>query len=88
VQNANEENFEKLPNVLSYDFNIEGLKIEKVNKNELWPIQAKLYSVSLAFQPFIVAIYHGINKPPLVDFFKDFVTEVNDLTLNGFEYRC
>lgn len=63
------------------DFNIDGLPIHKSTKQNFWPILCKISNYPKE-PPFIVALYCGPSKPPLNEFFEDFVVEVNDLKIN------
>ena len=60
------------------DFNIDGLPIHKSSKNEFWPILCMINNFSHE-PPFIIALYYGNEKPPLMDFLHSFVIELKDL---------
>lgn len=62
-------------------FNIDGLPLHKSTKNCFWPILCKVANYPKE-QPFAVAIYYGSGKPPLNDFFREFVNEVSELHQN------
>lgn len=68
------------------DFNIDGLPIHKSTKQNFWPILCKISNYPKE-PPFIVALYCGPAKPPLNEFFEDFVVEVNDLKINKLKIR-
>lgn len=64
------------------DFNIDGLPIHKSTKENFWPILCKIYNYPLE-PPFVVALYCGPSKPPINEFFKDFVAEIKLLKENS-----
>lgn len=63
------------------DFNIDGLPIHKSTNLSFWPI---LCRVNPGNKIFPVALYCGKTKPPIEQFFGEFITELNAL-LESFE---
>lgn len=59
--------------------NIDGLPLFKSSSLQLWPILVQFGP----FQPVGVAFYCGRKKPPVKEFLKDFVLEMDSLTKNG-----
>ena len=59
---------------LFLDFNIDGIPLHKSTQTSFWPILCLVRN--LKTMPFPVAIYCGAGKPPLEEFFKDFVLEL------------
>lgn len=68
--------------VLSLQFNIDGLPLFKSSSCEFWPILCKIKELSS--QVFIVGLYCGRKKPSSIDsFLKDFVLEMEQLACSG-----
>ncbi|XP_030756023.1 uncharacterized protein LOC115882241 isoform X2 [Sitophilus oryzae] len=65
-------------------FNIDGLPLHKSTKNCFWPILCRISNYPRE-HPFAVAIYYGTGKPPLNDFFSEFVNEVLELYQNHLQ---
>lgn len=67
---------------VSLILNIDGLPPFKNSSLELWPILGKIENFP-HLNPFVIAIFSGFTKPPLADFFHDFVFEMDELLKNG-----
>lgn len=65
--------------------NIDGLPLSKSSNSSFWPILCSVKSIkALTKQVFLVALYHGSEKPKSSnDFLKDFVNECVHLSNNG-----
>lgn len=84
--NQNAANFAN--NIITVDINIDGLPISKSTNRQLWPIQGRIVIANTLYQPFIIGIYHGMNKPSSVDeFLNDFVNEFCILQDEGFDWN-
>lgn len=69
------------------DFNIDGLPLHKSVKRDFWPILAKISNFPF-MSPFPVAIFCGCQtKPPLKEFFEEFLVEFEELTMHGFMWN-
>lgn len=55
---------------------VHGVSIHKSTKLSFWPILCQVSNYPKE-APFIVAVFCGPSKPPIKDFFCDFVNEVN-----------
>uniref|UniRef100_A0ABD2W3X0 Uncharacterized protein n=1 Tax=Trichogramma kaykai TaxID=54128 RepID=A0ABD2W3X0_9HYME len=70
--------------MIKLDFNIDGVKINKSTSRSLWPILCKVRHPPDIYKPFPVAVFDGNSKPEsLDDYLRPFITEINDLLLNG-----
>lgn len=74
--------------------NIDGLPLSKSSNSSFWPILCCVKSIEiLKKQIFLVALYHGSQKPTSAnDFLKDFVNEcihlsTNGISINSFTYN-
>lgn len=63
------------------DFNVDGLPIQKSTKDSFRQILCRVANY-LDEPPFVVALYCGPGKPPLQEFFSNFVIEVKHLYEN------
>jgi len=64
--------------------NIDGLPLSKSSASSFWPILCSVKSIeALKNKVFLVALYHGNEKPNSNDFLLDFVNECVKLTTNG-----
>jgi len=64
--------------------NIDGLPLSKSSASSFWPILCAVKSIeALKNKVFLVALYHGNEKPNSNDFLFDFVNECAKLTTNG-----
>lgn len=70
------------PQELNLKFNIDGIPIFRGSPNEFWPILCSVAEKPL-LKPITVAIYCGQGKPPIDEFLKDFVEELNSLVDDG-----
>ncbi|KAE8744731.1 hypothetical protein FOCC_FOCC008639 [Frankliniella occidentalis] len=70
---------------IKISINMDGLPLHKnVNSKKFWPILGKLDGSD--DPPFVIAIYFGTSDPRDVDtFLGDFIIEVDDLNVNGYE---
>lgn len=67
------------------DFNIDGVKYNRNAKANLWLIQMDLRTDD--FDPFVVGVYKGIDKPDCNEFLDQLVDELNSLSFNDFETK-
>jgi hypothetical protein len=65
------------------DINIDGLPLYRSSSVCFWPI---LGSISCLSEPFMIALYCGVSKPPIKEFLRKFIEEYIDLQRNG--YKC
>lgn len=64
--------------------NIDGLPLSKSSASSFWPILCSVKSIeALKNEVFLVALYHGHDKPNSNDFLLDFVNECAKLTTIG-----
>lgn len=71
-------------NEVHLSVNIDGIPLFKSTSIQFWPILAKFGS----FDPFIIAIFCGQQKPsPLDEFLSDFLNEYKHLKNNGLSYQ-
>lgn len=64
--------------------NIDGLPLSKSSASSFWPILCSVKSIeALKNKVFLVALYHGNEKPNSNDFLLDFVNECAKLTTDG-----
>ena len=69
------KSFENL-NVIKFHLNMDGLPLFKSSGKQMWPILCRI----MQFEPFVVALFHGIYKPvPIGDFLEDLLEEVKAL---------
>lgn len=71
----------KRVSLLELDFNVDGLPLYKSSNLQFWPILCRINK--LPESVFAVAIFCGKSKPPLNDFFAEFVNELQNLTESG-----
>lgn len=70
---------------IRFDINIDGLKLYFSSRQVFWPILGCLVNEK---EPFIIAVYHGEDKPSLSPFFlRQFVNELSILMRNGIEFN-
>lgn len=74
----------RTPVTLVLKFNIDGLPISKSSKYQFWPILMLVENFT-QMHPMVVAIYYGDTKPPLTEFFEQFVEETNTLVKQGIK---
>jgi hypothetical protein len=67
---------------LSLNFNVDGIPLFDASRTEFWPILCSIEGLE-SIDPFAVAIYCGVGKPPIKEFFNDFVLDLNSLLENG-----
>jgi len=64
--------------------NIDGLPISKSTNSAFWPILCSVKSVpALKGKVFLVALFHGCEKPDPHELLSNFVNECIDLSYNG-----
>ncbi|XP_036143526.1 uncharacterized protein LOC114255061 [Monomorium pharaonis] len=65
--------------------NIDGLPLSKSTNSTFWPILCSIKSIKILMkQVFLIALYHGPEKPKSIDdYFRDFVNECIHLSNNG-----
>jgi hypothetical protein len=71
---------------LALNFNVDGIPLFKDSRLEFWPILCSVQDYDL-IPPFPVAVFCGVGKPPIDDFFKDFILEVNTLQETGLNHE-
>lgn len=72
---------------LNLRINIDGLPLCKSSSKQFWPILGLVVS-NIQQNPFVIACYYGESKPSSVEeYLSGFITEANDLKLNGFEQK-
>lgn len=64
-------------------FNVDGIPPFNASTIEFWPILCRIQNMP-HLKPMVISIYCGETKPPLNEFFKQFVEEANDILHNGF----
>jgi len=65
--------------------NIDGLALFRSTDDNFWPILGCLVGET---EPFIIGVWHGIGKPDnLGAFLADFIHEVDELALNGYDFH-
>lgn len=74
--------------------NIDGLPLTKSSNSSFWPILCSVKSIEILIkQVFLIALYHGPQKPKSAnDFLKDFVNEciyllTNGILINSFKHK-
>ncbi|CAH0560560.1 unnamed protein product [Brassicogethes aeneus] len=73
-------------NILEICFNIDGLPLFKSCNGQIWPILGQVKNCPT--HPFPIGIFYGNSKPkPLELFLNDFVLEVQNAILEGFNYN-
>ena len=80
------ENLQRLPTPkkcqdLNLMFNVDGISLFTSSVRQMWAITCLCKEISQL--PFLVAMYDGMEKPPLNPFLRDFVCEVKELKENG-----
>lgn len=71
--------------IISLDFNIDGLPLSKSSNLQVWPI---LGSVSNNSEVFLTGVYEGRSKPKCAnEFLEEFVSELNELVGDGFAFN-
>ena len=71
---------------LTLSFNIDGLNLFKSSNTQLWPILCRIIEYPEC-NPFVVRLFCGTSKPSCIDeYLKPFVTELNEILLNGLNY--
>lgn len=71
--------------IFELQFNIDGVPLFKSSNTQLWPILC-LARTPMISDPFTVAIYKGVTKPPCGEHFKQFVDEMKELLSEGIYY--
>lgn len=72
--------------IYSLDFNIDGLPIHKSTAESFWPILCRVVE-HFNEPPFAVAIYSGSTKPPLSDFFSEFIGDGLTVFHEGLQFE-
>ena len=73
-------------NMLTLQFNFDGLPLFKSASSEFWPILCLVKLIDAC--PFVVGLYCGAKKPPSIDdYMHDFVTELCSLLDSGIIYN-
>ncbi|KAJ8682830.1 hypothetical protein QAD02_018625 [Eretmocerus hayati] len=77
-----------IPREIPLTIHIDGVTISKSSKSELYTILGKIDECEHFTESFIIGAHHGEGKPSNVhDFVKDFLDELTDLNVNGFDYN-
>ena len=77
--------------IIKIQINIDGLPIHKSNNSQFWPIlgmiENKKENIQMNKTPFVIGIFHGMQKPKdLEEFLRPFVDEAKKLLQNGLSY--
>ncbi len=83
----NIDNYQIVNNLasISLNINIDGLPLFRSSNVQLWPILGCIAELPKA-DVFIIGLYAGSSKPlSITDFLEDFVSEMKDLIVNGFD---
>lgn len=73
-----------LLNELQLIIHVDGMDLFNKSKKGFWSIMGKVFSNSYISKPFLIALFFGNSKPYSAgDFFKEFISEANDLTKEG-----
>ncbi|XP_077270974.1 uncharacterized protein LOC143902145 [Temnothorax americanus] len=71
---------------IEININIDGLPLTKNSKSQFYPILGEIYPKN--FEPFVIGVYHGYNKPACSNvFLQDFIEEYILLHEKGFEFN-
>lgn len=73
-----------IPKEFILDFNIDGVSYSKSTKNSLTLIQMNIRDVD--FDPFVVGVYCGREKPESNELMRNFVDDMNKVISVGFQY--
>ncbi|KAJ8676138.1 hypothetical protein QAD02_011924 [Eretmocerus hayati] len=77
-----------IPRELGITVHVDGVTISKSSRSELYTILGKIDDCEQFTESFIIGAHHGVGKPEDVhEFFADFLNELTDLNVNGFEYH-
>lgn len=74
------------PQLVSLNFNIDGIPLSKSSRQQLWPIQCLVLSCGsvLSERPFIVGAFFGPSKPSCANMFlRPFVDDLKDVLVEG-----
>lgn len=80
------EPLEPLPNKIELLVNIDGISPFKSTGKQFWPISFKIFRCKF-IKPMFAGIYYGPGKPPLEEYFEQFITEFNVILQNGIKVR-
>ncbi|XP_051165282.1 uncharacterized protein LOC127284046 [Leptopilina boulardi] len=70
--------------VIDIAVNIDGMQVFENSREQLWPILGKVDNDGYESRPLIIALFGGNSKPDsATEFFEKFVTEMNQIILNG-----
>lgn len=86
IKNMLEKNAYNFPSnhvTLALNFNIDGIPLFKSSQTEFWPILCSVQDYDTV-APFPIAIFCGTGKPPIDEYFKEFVAELKHLLEHGF----
>ncbi|KAJ8685055.1 hypothetical protein QAD02_020848 [Eretmocerus hayati] len=77
-----------IPRELGITVHVDGVTISKSSRSELYTILGKIDDCEQFTESFIIGAHHGVGKPEDVhEFLADFLNELTDLNVNGFEYN-
>lgn len=70
-------------------FNVDGLPLNKCNNSQVWPILCYASDTNNEeISPvFAVAIFHGNTKPPIDEYFREFVLETKNIVNEGYVFE-
>ncbi|XP_032688780.1 uncharacterized protein LOC116852462 isoform X1 [Odontomachus brunneus] len=73
--------------LIRLNINIDGLPLDNSGKLHFWPILGSL--ADMTCKPFIISVYFGKESKPttLEQFLEEFVQEMEELFINGFEFN-
>lgn len=75
-------NIEQIPKTIQLIVNVDGIAPFNSTGKEFWPILVTIADIR-NMKPFTVAIYYGQGKPPLEDFFAEFIDEMHTILEHG-----
>ncbi|KAJ8674294.1 hypothetical protein QAD02_005556 [Eretmocerus hayati] len=77
-----------IPRILLLTVHVDGVKISKSSRSELFTILGSMSHCELFPEAFVIGAHYGTGKPEDVhEFMRDFLTELTDLRDNGFIYN-
>ena len=74
---------QQIPEKLSLIFNIDGMSPFNSSNLQFWPILFLIHELRDQIYPLVAAAYYGENKPPLKEYFRNLINELNFLLRNG-----
>lgn len=77
-------NVPSCPETISLIINIDGMSPFNSSNPQFWPI-SNLVDKLRQIAPLIAAIYYGDSKPPLFQYFTQFIEEMNEIIEHGLQ---